>query len=252
MGYASIDFKNIQNETYLGIITRDGILSLLEPIKPYVFDDWREIDQFPVCGQRIPRSEETSFKLSFQQAEHPNYNAINAGLDTKALSVAVGAMNTVKVYRVLKPEDGAYHFDSPVAQLTGTEGLVHDVAWAPEAWRAHDWIASAGSDGFVRIYEIAALSENQAEGTDPLVGTRERASSITNGVSNRSGLSGIGAGLAGVSLLTQGSREGADFGQLPHKWKLLAELKHEGVWKVTWVPNGSSISRLEVLAVLMS
>ena len=236
--YVSLDLKTIRHETFLAVITRDGLLSLLEPTKPGEFDDWKEVDHFWVCGGRIPRGEETSFKLSFQQAERPNYNAIRAGVDPRALSIAVAAIDVVKIYRVQKPEEGAYQFQSPVAELTGSDGLVRDVAWSPEASTMNDLIATAASDGFVRVYEIHTPVKNRGETATSLSSKRTNPLFAANGVSSRNGISGIGAGLAGASRIAPGARVDVGTGQIPHEWKLLAELKHDGVQTLRWACNG--------------
>ena len=234
--YTSLDFKTIQRETFLAVITRDGLLSLLEPTKADRYDDWKEIDQFWACGQRIARGMETSFKVVFQQAERPNYNAVAAGVDPNALSVAIAAMDAVKIYRVLKPEDGAYRFESPVAELTSTEGLIRDVAWSPEVWRVHDLIATASCDGFVRIYKVFT---HQTRPELRSVSLNKGIQPSSNAHTNQRGTpSGIGAGLAGTSRTASGGRVDSSFGQVPHDCELIEELRHDGVWRVEWLRGG--------------
>jgi nucleoporin SEH1 len=48
-----LDFLNIRHETYLALITRDVLLSLVEPVDVEKFDDWKELDQSPICVKNI-------------------------------------------------------------------------------------------------------------------------------------------------------------------------------------------------------
>ncbi|MCJ1353242.1 MAG: epoxide hydrolase, soluble (sEH) [Icmadophila ericetorum] len=158
--YVSIDFKNIRHETVLALVTRDGMLSLHEPRKSDIFDDWIQADLIWVCGDRMPRGRETSFRVSFQQSQRPNITAVLSGLDEKALSLAVVGMDTVKIFRIAKPDDdsSSYRFHNPVTEITiprNTQGsLIRDVAWSPAIWLTYDLIATASSDGYLRLYEI--------------------------------------------------------------------------------------------------
>ena len=243
VSYVSLDFKNIRYETFLALVTRDGLLSLLEPVKSDFFDDWREIDQFWVCGDRITRGVETSFKVSFQQSERPNYNAIAAGLDEKALSLAVAAMDVVKLYRLVKPEDGTYHFLPPVAELTGVPGLVRDVAWSPAAWTVHDLIAITGNDGYLRIYEVS--TPYQVKDDDHVVIPEATASSPTHSTAPSPAYprqpSGISVGLANSSRALSNFRPDTSSSQVQHEWKLVAEMRQEGVWKVEFIRGGKHL-----------
>ena len=240
--YVCLDFKQICHETLLAVITRDGLLSLLEPVRPDVFDDWKEIDQFWVSGGRMPRGGETSFKVSFQQSPRPNYQAVAAGLEANALSLAAAAMDVVKVYRLSKPEDSIYRFQAPVAELTGIRGgLVRDVAWAPAAWIAQDLIATAWNDDHIRIYELSVPRKTKPENQPASLRAPVNFSNPANAsmAINSRIPSGIGAGLAGASRGLYDARVDAGTGQVLHDWKLAAEIRSEGVWKVEWVSGWS-------------
>ena len=240
VSYVSLDFKNIRYETFLALITRDGLLSLLEPIRSDFFDDWKEIDQFWVCGERIGRGIETSFKVSFQQSERPNYNAVAAGLDERALSLSVAAMDVVKLYRLVKPEDGTYHFLPPVAELTGVPGLVRDVAWSPAPWMIYDLIATTGNDGYLRIYEVSTLHTPEID--DEITTSKVSEDPLPHvpipSIAQPRVPSGISAGLALTSRGLSNVRPDASSSQVPHEWRLIEEIKHEGVWKVEFIRGG--------------
>ena len=239
--YSSLDFVNPNKDTYVAVVTRDGLLSLLEPVNPEKFDDWREIDQILVCDEHIARGVETCFKLCFQQTSHPNSMAIAAGLDKSALSIAITAMTEVKVYRVVKMtgpgRQELYKFQDPAAILSGADGLVRDVAWSAEVWRLHDWIATAAADGYIRIYEMWTPKTNASQTPHPSAPLKKTPSNAGEGIS-KTGLhvpSGIGAGLAGQSLAA--SFSSLSVGQVRHETKLAEQIKHEGVWEVQWTRN---------------
>ena len=239
--YNSLDFVNPGKETYLVIVTRDGLLSLLEPINPERFDDWREIDQIWVCDEPVARGVETSFKVCFQQADQPNIKAMTAGLDKTALSLAVTAIGDVKVYRVLKMlghgGQEQYKLQDPVTELKGADGLVRDVAWSQEIWRAHDWIATTAADGYIRVYEMWTPKGNVPNSPNPSVAARKTPTTGGEMATKPRAPSGIGAGLAGASLAA--SFASVKLGH--HEVKLAAQLKHDGVWKVEWLRNSHTL-----------
>ncbi|MCJ1283200.1 epoxide hydrolase, soluble (sEH) [Xylographa opegraphella] len=239
--YTSLDFVNPNKDTYLAIVTRDGLLSLLEPVNSEKFDDWREIDQILVCDAHIARGVETCFKLCFQQSTHPNSTAIAAGLDKSALSIAVTALTEVRVYRVIKMTGHGgqelYKFQDRVAVLGGADGLVRGVAWSAEAWRPQDWIATAAADGYIRIYEISTPKQNTVQTASPAVPPKTTLSNAGEGPS-KAGVrapSGIGAGLDRASLAA--SLSSLSIGQIRHEAKCVEQIKHEGVWEVQWMSN---------------
>ena len=234
--YNSIDFVAVRHETYLAAVTRDGLLSLLEPAVPLDFSDWKELDQFWVCGQPVERGAEVHFRVHFQHDDAPHHAAVAAGLSELALSLAVSAVNDVKIYRVLPAGyagAGPYRFQSPAAVLTGSRALVRDVAWSHVTYQSADKLAAASADGFVRVYEIT-YPEPAGAANPPAGGA---ASELGPSRAFARPQSGIGAGLAGASrsAAEPGSLEP---GQVVHEWKCVAELRHEGVWKVTWDAPG--------------
>lgn len=221
----------------LAVATRNGLLSLLEPEKgvsntQQSLSEWQEIDFMYICGQLIPRGTETSFRFSFQDTERPIWAAVRSGLDPRAISMAVAALNVVKVYRItLHARAGGagerYRFSPPVAELTGATAIVRDVAWSPILYRDRDLIATASADGYVRIYEVEV----------PKVQTDDH---TTDGVTIRRGLnppSGIGAGLASADTRVH---ELEDSG-VRHTWAEVAMLRHEGCWRVEWMQDGERV-----------
>ena len=241
VNYVSLDFKNIHHESYLALVTRDGLVSLSEPTRQDFFDDWKELDQFWVAGGRIARGRETSFKVSFQHSSRPNYNAIVAGLSDNALSLAVVSMEAVKLYRIIKPEDNSYRFQSPVIELNGPRGLVRDVAWSPASWMVNDVIATAANDGYVRIYEVfTPRTESKTITIKGPVNNPPEFASPPSSTYTRAP-SGIATSLAGASRsLSNVNLDGNNDGQILHDWKMIDEIKQEGVWRVEWVRNGLS------------
>ena len=241
VAYVALDFKDILSETYLALITRDGLLSLSEPINQGSLRDWKELDQIFPHGSAIYRGDESSFALSFQQSPTPTADALASGISMKVLSLAVAAMNVVKVYRIQKNELGVYHFQAPVAVLTGAQGLVRSVDWNRVAYQKNDLIATAADD-HVRIYELSVP-------LDPSIGNRyaipeatpappaRAAAAAAQASSSRSGPSGIGASIAGASGAASGvlRNNEADVGVVRHEWKVVAELPEPRVSQVMWM-----------------
>ena len=228
-----------------------------------------------MCNGPVARGVETQFKLSFQEAGGVNWNAVAAGVDARSLSLAVSAMEGVKVFRVApQPGEGeGYRFSPPVAELVaggvgggsgsasggekekekerererGRGALVRDVAWCGANFGRRDLIASASADGWVRVYEVWVPEETRV-GRDGRRGSQRGESfqgQQRGGVLGRrggGGPSGIGAGLAvglGGTGAVGGAGEGeGEEGYVPHDWRCVAELRHEGVWKVEWIKGG--------------
>ncbi|MCJ1260309.1 epoxide hydrolase, soluble (sEH) [Lobaria immixta] len=241
VAYISFDFKTIKHEVWLVLITRDGLLSLLEPSEPESLSVWKEIDTMYPFGQHS-RGTEPRFTVSLHQSERPCYNAVIAGLDPKALSLAVSAMNLIKIFRAVKPDEGSYQFHEMV-ELATDAPMINDISWAPGCIRPCDLIAVACDDGSVCIFEVNTphtaepLSVPVSESRIPAVtSTRE------NTTNSQNAPSGIGAGLAGVS---RAARDVAGITKVSHEWKKVAVLSHSdnsAVWKVRWVHDGSALA----------
>src|SRR5438034_6597385 len=164
--YVSLDFRNIDLESWLALITRDGLLTVLEPVSPDTLADWQQIDQFRVCAEP-PRGEETSCKVQFHHDPVDITHALLPSWDSKSLSLVVAAMDTVNIYRT----DANRRFYHAI-ELKGHGGLVRDVSWANGSVRGFDLVASGSKDGIVRVFEVY---------TTPA----QSGNSNTNGTSNR-------------------------------------------------------------------
>jgi nucleoporin SEH1 len=238
--FMSLDFKNIQTETWIALATRDGHLTVLEPVDHDNLTNWQNIYANYIITTP-DREDETSFKVAFHKEKLPAWTAIRAGLDRKALSLAVASMNTVKVFRAVKDTNSGYRF-YPTVELTGARALVRDVAWANGSMRGWDVIATASKDGCVRVYELkpdAPGSGIDSATTTALPEIQEPSNSDNR--SNRNAPSGIGAGLASGSGGRDGYRDAAlSTGGFRENATMTEELNlHQGaLWRVAFSQNG--------------
>lgn len=236
--YVSMDIRAYSTETHVALITRDGYLTLLEPTNTDSLGDWREIDQFYVCP-RPSRGEETGFTVAFHQDSMPSYKALDAGLDRNALSLAVAAMDVVKVYRATKsPGNDSQLYLAAVLPCPDT--LIRDVAWAAGSFRGNDTIATACKDGFIRIFEVTTPVPSRAKKETPAAA----ASTINDASSSTAGTgaapSGISAGLAGASRGEGARPRREEYAcKVKHTWKEVACLdgEHGAVWRVKFTRN---------------
>ncbi|KAG8631366.1 hypothetical protein KVT40_000506 [Elsinoe batatas] len=233
--YMSVDFKNIGTETYLAMITRDGQLTVCEPIDHDDLSDWQIMWQDYLC-KTPPRTEETGFTVCWHHEKLPAWPAILAGLDRKSLSLAVSVMDTVKIFRTDK--DRKFY---TAAELTGAKGLVRHVAWANGSMRGYDVIATACKDGFIRVYELhtpgaAKLSTNMDKlNNGDAAGHRPSVSTAARPIR-----SGIGAGLANTSRGGRVEDENRP-GKAVQDVTLVAELRaahDEATWRVGFSQMG--------------
>ncbi|KAI9839218.1 MAG: hypothetical protein M1819_003211 [Sarea resinae] len=237
--YVSLDMKNIQLETWIALLSRDGLLSIYEPSDPDSLANWQLFDQLQVCS--LPaRGEETSFKVCFHHDALPCYTAVMAGLDKKALSLVVGGMDSARVYRTNK-RNQLY----AAAELTGHHGLVRDVDWARGSVRGYDLIATASKDGFVRIFEVRTPFTSEKEPTSEqymsVPNSETKSSGAAQSRGSRNPPSGIGAGLAGAMKANGASRDGEGDGHhVKHVVKEVAALAahRAGVWRVRFNRQG--------------
>ena len=237
--YASFEFRTVKHEAWLVIVSRDGLLSLLELSEPESLHAWKEVDSLYPFGQHV-RGSEPIFRLSLHQTETPSFGALSAGLDPKAISLSLSASTSIKILRATRSEDGNYHFYDMLEM--GTPVMINDVSWAPGSVRPYDLIAAACEDGRVRVYEVATpgqsylgLPAKHVSSGTPL--KSKRTSSISC-----QGPSGIGAGLAGVSR-GEATRRAGGSGLIQHTWKEIAVLAHEDAspaWRVRWTHGGDS------------
>lgn len=227
--YVSLDFRNIDLETWLALITRDGLLTVLEPINPDTLAEWQPIDQFHVCPKPA-RGEEASFKVQFHHDPVDITHTLAPGRDRNSLSLVVAAMDTVKVYRT-NANRRFYH----AIELSGHGGLVRDISWANGCVRGFDYIASGCKDGYVRIFEVyTALANSTAGNTAANNGNARPSTSIASSGGRSSAQSGIGSALANRTPVTYTNRQTGAEHPFKHTSKEVACLdsKHIDVWQV--------------------
>lgn len=223
--FVSLDFRNIDLESWLAVITRDGYLMVLEPVSPDSLADWQTIDQFRVCAAP-ERGEETSFKVQFHQDPADITHTVLPESDRKSLSLVVAAMDTVKIYRT----DANRRFYLAI-ELNGNGGLVRDVSWARGSVRGYDLIASGGKDGIIHIFEVYTIAANQGSQTaSSRKAERRQQQSSTRTTSQ----SGIGTALANRTPSSASSRQATGDSQFRHSFKHVASLdsKHLDIWQV--------------------
>lgn len=229
--FMSLDFKQIMQETWVALITRDGMLTVNEPIDHGNLSEWQILAQTQVLQPPPPRSEETSFRVCFHKEQLPCWSAVNAGLDRRALSLAVVAMDVVRVYR--SDKNRRFYV---AAELTGSRNILRDLAWANGSMRGTDIIATASKDGLIRVYELSTPEHSQQStlaapaAPEPQPSPRSR----------RNAPSGIGAGLAGASRVGDSHESDQDPGRVKHAVKMVAELTsgHGAVWRVAFSQMG--------------
>jgi nucleoporin SEH1 len=223
--FVSLDFRNVDLETWLALITRDGYLMVMEPITPDTLGDWQVLDQFRVCAAP-QRGEESSFRIQFHHDPVDVTHSLFPEWDRKSLSLVVAAMDTVKIYRT----DASRRFYHAI-ELTGHGGLVRDISWANGSVRGFDLIASGGKDGLVRIFEVyTSLS-----GTGAHHGNNRQAHASAPSPSSRATVqSGIGSALANRPPLSASHRPAGGDHQFKHEFREVAciDSRHLDVWQV--------------------
>ncbi|KAI4732836.1 WD40 repeat-like protein [Aureobasidium sp. EXF-12298] len=230
--YMSLDFKNIGTETYLAVISRDGQLTVCEPVDHDNLSEWQILWQDYLC-KTPQRTEETGFRLSWHHEKLPAWPAIMAGLDRKSLSLAVSVMGTVKVFR--SDKDRKFY---TAAELKGSDALIRDVAWANGSMRGFDVIATASKDGYVRVYEVHTPGVSETSASQSKQAT-EVSSGLKSPTHSKPNQSGIGAGLAGGPRSGRNEEQGRP-GRVNQEARLAAELAaHSGaVWRVGFSQMG--------------
>jgi len=235
--FCSLDFKNLHTETYIALITRDGHLSLLEPVDhDNLGGEWQAINPARYVCDTPSRQDETSFRVAWHKEKVPCWTAVEAGLDRRSLSLAVAAMKTVQIYRTDKERQ--FYL---AAELTGSRQIVRDVAWANGSMRGYDVIATASKDGLVRVYELHTPYESPSKtGTDSMSGS----ATPPAGKAKISAPSGLTAGLTSTPSSVRESRDldkSLTPGQIRHEVKMVAEMPnaHGGsVWRVAFTQLG--------------
>ncbi|KAH9868935.1 hypothetical protein J1614_008010 [Plenodomus biglobosus] len=233
--FMSLDFKNIMQETWLALITRDGLMTVYEPQDQSSLNEWTVLAERWVSEHNPPeRQEEVGFKVVFHKEKLPCWTAIMAGLDRKSLSLAVAAMKDVYVFRT----DKSKRFFQ-VAKLEGARQIIRDLAWANGSMRGYDILATASKDGTIRIYELSTPSSGAAStsGTASSLAVAEPPSPRPGPRKNAP--SGIGAGLAGASKTPEVSHDNEP-GRIRQIARLTDELTdHQGAtWRVAFSQMG--------------
>lgn len=236
--FMSLDFKNIMQETWLALITRDGHLSVWEPLDQSSLNEWKIIADHQVC-EPPERHEEAGFKVVFHKEKLPCWTAIMAGLDRKSLSLAVAAMNEVLIFRTDKSKR-FFH----IVTLQDARQVIRDVAWANGSMRGHDVIATASKDGSIRIYELSTVPAGKpaTAASTSVPAVPESVTSPQIGRPRANPPSGIGAGLAFASQGPGSNRdtEQTQPGRVKQEAKLVDELTnhHGAVWRLAFSQMG--------------
>jgi nucleoporin SEH1 len=240
--FMSLDFKNLPTETYVALTTRDGYLTVLEPENHSNLREWQGL---PGAARYLcdtpPRQEETGFKICFHREVHPSWATNKPGNEHKTLSLAVAAMDTVKVFRTDK--DRRFYL---AAELTGARSIVRDVAWANGSMRGYDVIATASKDGCIRVYELHLEKSRPVSEAATIATSLEEPSSENPRNASRQALSGIGAGLAGSSSKDQ-YRDPDPTAEHPREVvTMVADINlHQGaIWRVAFSTLGTITSVL--------
>lgn len=233
--YMCLDFKNIGTETYMAVITRDGYVTVCEPEDHDDLSAWRIMWSDYLC-KTPSRTEETAFRLSWHKEKLPAWTAVLAGLDRKSLSLAIAVGSSVKVFRTDK--DRKFYLASV---LEGANDLVRDVCWANGSMRGFDLIATAGKDGYVRIYELHTAGAS-ALPTSSSASSTDHSVSQEPSPSTRPIRSGIGAGLANGARGRRDDNANTP-GAVRQEAKLIAELEAHKLtpWRVSWSPHAEML-----------
>ncbi|KAL1959725.1 hypothetical protein VTO42DRAFT_1311 [Malbranchea cinnamomea] len=235
--YVSLDFRNIDLESWLALITRDGLLTILEPVSPDSLAEWQQIDQFRVCAEPA-RGEETSFKVQFHHDPVDITHLVMPSWDSKSLSLVVAAMDTVKIYR-MNADRQFYH----ALEIGSHGGLVRDVAWANGSVRGFDLIASGSSNGVARIFEVhtewAGKGDKNGNNSNKI-----KSPALISRMSGRaSAQSGIGSALASRGPTTHMDKQRGGEGPFKHTYEEVASIdtKHLDVWQVEFSHAGDCL-----------
>ena len=246
VSYVSFGYKTIKYDICLALLTHDGSLSLSEPVDPDSFSSWTQIDQLYPFGQHH-RGTEARFRLSFHKSEGPSSNALLAGMDPKVISLAVSALNLIKIFRAVKPEDSpeSTHQLYEMLQIDVGNALINEVAWAPGCLHPFDVIATACDDGTVRIFDIDTPNELDDSASQALAAIPSQADESHHAQAPKTRIvpSGISAGLAGMSRAIAPRHDIPDTINVKHVSREAAILSHdEGspVWKIRWIYDGQS------------
>ena len=158
-----------------------------------------------------------------------------------AISLAVSAIEHIKVYRAVKSgetSESNYLFYEMIE--IHADAVINEIAWAPGCLHPQDLIAAACNDGTVRIFEVDTPHEVDASSkTLAVKADKSNEPQKALPAALRNAPSGIGAGLAGMSRNAP-PREVMNSLNIKHEWKQAALLSHDEapVWKIRWMYDG--------------
>lgn len=185
--FVSVDVKTTGNNTYIATIDRQGLLSLHEPTHSDGYNEWTLVDQLHVVSPPPNRGDHTSFRVVFDQNPFPSPFLQAKSDDRGQLTVAVTALNEVKLYRTTSdpsiitaqtpPEGHAqtvgqdashrlYFFEVLRIQPAYTQPptsaglLLRDVSFRPGNVTGSDVVAISSINGTVAVYEVRLANKS--------------------------------------------------------------------------------------------
>ena len=265
--FASVDVKTIGNNTYIVVVDRQGLLSLYEPTNPEEYNEWTLVDQLHVCSPTPGRGDHTSFRVRFDPNPFPLPFTCSMSEDQAQLTIAVTALNEVKLYRTTSDADlirshmslqqhttnlgrgasrSVYLFEvlripSPTTQpQTSAGSLLRDVALSPANVYGSDILAISSINGTIAIYEISLQSQGTSSPTNP--------SSAATGQNSRPTLQAPQSNLTSALHPAAGpvqanqqamSRANHPFAYNHHATPIsILHGAHIDAWSVQWDPSG--------------
>ena len=268
--FTSVDVKTVGNNTYISVIDRQGLLSLYEPTNPDEYNEWSLVDQLHVCSTTPGRGDHTSFRVRFDPNPFPLPFLSSMSDDQAQLTLAVTALNEVKLYRTTSDPDlirphvslqqhttnlgrGASHSSylfevlritcPPTQQQTSAGSLLRDVAFHPANICGSDILAVASINGIVAIYEIYL----QSQATATLANTSSATMKQNSRPAPQSHQSNLTSALHPTAASAQASQQAVSRANHPfpysHHVTTISILKeaHIDAWSVQWDPSGGML-----------
>lgn len=264
--FVGVDVKTIDNNTYIIVIDRQGLLSLHEPANPDEYHDWTLVDQLYVHTPPPNRGDHSSFRARFDPNVFPLPYTTSMSDDQGQLSIVVSAMNEVKLYRSTADPDiiashtsspstpgfgrGASHrlllfevlrfqpVPSPQSSLSAT--LVRDIAYCSGNIRGTDMIAVCSINGTVAVYEISLQAKDSPRTNNSTLPSKQNQSRPTIQQQQSNLTSALHPTAANPNASTQAtSRAGHPF-SYSHRITPISILSnvHVDAWSVQWDASG--------------
>ncbi|KAK5954997.1 hypothetical protein OHC33_003676 [Knufia fluminis] len=264
--FASVDTRTVGNNTYIVVIDRQGLLSLYEPTNPDEYNDWSLVDQLHVCSPTPGRGDHTSFRVRFDPNPFPLPFLSSVSEDQRQLTIAVTALNEVKLYRTTSDPDlirshvslqqqpanlarGAsramYLFEvlriphPPTQYQTSAGSLIRDIAFSPANIHGRDILAISSINGTVAVYEIslqaqASSSSTVKSSTSPAKQPQPHQSNLTSALNPPSS--------SQTTAQTAQSRSNHPFPYTHHATAIsVLQDAHLDAWSVQWDPSGETL-----------